>query len=147
MEPQQIISLAIEKDAEAYALYADAAARAEDSGATTLLRELAAEEARHKELLEGLSAEKVGEFRPPQAHDMKITEYLEGKPLATGSTLQDAMVFAMKREEQARRFYEAMALSARSGELADLLTKLAAMETGHKAKLEALYEEVFLREG
>ena len=78
---------------------------------------------------------------------MRITEYLEGKTLAPDSTLQDAMVFAMKREEQARRFYEAMAAAVQSGELADLLAKLAAMEAAHKARLEALYEDVFLREG
>lgn len=147
MEPQQILSLAIEKEAEACALYADAAALAEDPGARKLLSELAAEEVRHKELLEGLPADKVREFRPPRAHDMMIAQYLEGKPLAPDSRLQDAMVFAMKREEQSRRFYEAMAPAVQSGELADLLFKLAAMEAAHKARLEALYEDVFLREG
>ena len=142
----QILKTAIRKEVEAHDVYADTAQRTDNPAVRALLSELAAEEARHRELLEGLPPEQADAFTPPEGRDMKISDHLEAKPLGAGSGLQEVMVHAMDRETAAREFYLAMADGAADPELKGLLEKLAAMENAHKARLEELYEDVFLRE-
>ena len=147
MEPSEVLSLAIRKEIEASELYANVAERTDNPAARTLLRELAEQEENHRHLLEHLSPEHVTAFKPPRAgQDLKITEYLEATPLGPESSLQEVVIHAMKREEQARDFYQTMAEAAENGQLKRLLEKLSTMEAGHKARLEAFYDDVFLRE-
>jgi rubrerythrin len=146
MEPQEIVALAISKEAEAEALYSETAGRIDDLAARVLLKELAAEEAQHRRLLEGLDPAKIREFQVPRARDAMIAEHLQARPLTGRSSLQDVMVYAMQREQKAGQFYETMAASVRNRDLAQLLLNLAAMEMTHKARLEEFYEEVFLSE-
>ena len=147
MKPPDVLSLAVQKEIEAHELYANVAQRTDNPAAKALLRELAAEEANHRSLLEGLRPEQVTAFKPPRAlQDLKITEYLQATPLGPESGLQEVLIHAMKREEQARDFYQAMAGATQDDQLKRLLEKLATMETSHKARLEAFYDDVFLRE-
>jgi len=147
MEPSEVLSLAIRKEIEARELYANVAERTDNPAARTLLCELAKEEANHRRLLEGLSPEHVAAFKPPRAgQDLKIAEYLEATPLGPESSLQEVVTHAMKREEQARDFYQAMAAATENRQLRKLLERLATMETAHKVRLETFYDDVFLRE-
>jgi len=146
MDPEQVLAMAIEKEKEAHELYAGVAERTKDPAVRTLLGELAAEEASHRATLTGLTPEAASAFKAPVGRDLNIAEYLEPKPLGPESGLQDALIHAMKREEEARAFYQAMAGAVSDHGLRSLLRELAAMENGHKARLEAFYEDVFLRE-
>ena len=146
MKPSRLIRIAIEKEIEAYELYTNVARRTDNPAAKALLQELAAEEDKHRALLEGLKPEQVQSFKPPRLRDLQITEYLSAKPLGPDSGLQDVLIHAMKREQRAREFYEAMGGATQDAALRTLLEKLATMEKSHKARLEALYEEVFMRE-
>jgi rubrerythrin len=60
--------------------------------------------------------------------------------------VQQALIYAMQKEQEARRFYTRLALGMPDDKLAKLFHDLAVMEGQHKAKLEDLYEEHFLRE-
>lgn len=147
MKPSDVLSLAIRKEIEACGLYTNVAQRTDNPAAKTLLHELAAEEARHRSALEGVPAEQVEAFNPPSAgQDLKIAEYLEPRPLGPDSGLQEVLIHAMKREAEARDFYATMAAATEDAQLTDLLEKLSAMEGSHKSRLEAFYDDVFLRE-
>ncbi|MFP4026390.1 MAG: ferritin-like domain-containing protein [Candidatus Brocadiia bacterium] len=146
MDKKQILKAAIKKEVEAHDLYADMAERTDNPGARSLLEDLAEEEDGHRQLLEGLSAEEIDKFTPPEKRDLKLTEHLKSKPLKENSSLQDVLVHAMEREKRAREFYETMAQSTDGKTWSTLFGKLAKMENTHKARLEEFYEEVFLQE-
>ena len=146
MDAAEILKMAVGKEAEAYDLYCATADRTDNPAARALLRELAAEEAQHRDLLQGLTPQQAASFRPPQARDLKIAQYLAPKPLALDSSLQDVLVHAMKREEEAMAFYLTMAELAAQDDLRVLLEGLSEMENSHKARLEAFYEDVFMQE-
>jgi rubrerythrin len=146
VDAAEVLARAVQKEVEARTLYQGAAARTQNPAGRKLLNELAEEEQRHQRLLEGLSAEGAGTFHPPQGADRKISEYLEPKPLRADSGLQEILIHAMKREEEARAFYQTMARGAEEDEVRSLFQGLAAMEESHKGRLEAFYEDVFLRE-
>ena len=76
----------------------------------------------------------------------ELAQYLAPKPLAADSSLQDVLVHAMKREEEAMVFYLTMAEQAAQDDLRVLLEGLSEMENSHKARLEAFYEDVFMQE-
>ena len=146
MDLKDLIAAAAAKEAAAHDLYAETAAAAEDPAVKALLTELAGDEARHREMLEGLDVGRLAAFAPQAPRDMKLAEYMDEKPLSPQAGLQEAMVYATHREQEARDFYAGMAASVGEPAAAALFGKLAAMEAGHKARLEQLYEEMFLRD-
>jgi rubrerythrin len=79
--------------------------------------------------------------------DLKSAEYLEDRPLDPDAGLQDIVIYAMHREEEARDFYRRMADSAPGAELRELFGKLAAMERSHKGRLEEFYEQRLMGDG
>ena len=124
MDAAEVLSMAIAKEIEAHDLYSGVAERTDNAAARTLLRDLAREEAGHRAALENLSPEECVSFAPPAGQDLKIADYLRPVPLSPDSGLQEVLIHAMKREEEARGFYEAMATEAAEETLRNLLRKL-----------------------
>jgi rubrerythrin len=147
MDAGTVLEKAIQKEAEARDLYRQTGERAENPAVKTLMADLARQEATHKQMLESLPEDQAAALVPVgDKPDLKISDHLESKHLSPDSSLQDALTFAMQREEAARNFYSTMAESVDSGELKALMEKLAGMERTHKTRLEELYEDIFLRE-
>ncbi len=147
MDATKALDMAIKKEVEAHTLYRSVARKMDDPAARTLLAELAEEEVRHRALLEELTGDQAASFKPPQGRSRNIVNYLTSKPLRADSSLQQILVYAMKREDEARAFYQTMARAADNADLRALLENLSAMEDSHKARLEILYEDVFMQEG
>jgi rubrerythrin len=146
MDLKELIAAAVAKEAAAHDLYAGTAENAEDPAVKALLTELAGDEAAHRKMLEGLDVESLGSFAPEAPRDLGLAEYMEDRPLSAQAGLQEAMLYATHREQEARDFYAGMASSVGDPAAAGLFQKLATMEAGHKARLEALYEDMFLGE-
>ena len=146
MELRELIDAAISKEVAAHDLYAGTAEGSSDPAVKALLTDLARDEARHREMLEGLDVGNLGEFAPESGQDMGLTECMEDRPLSPQAGLQEVIIYAMHREEEARDFYAGMAGAVGEPSAAALFQKLAAMEAGHKARLEEQYEAMFLRE-
>ena len=146
MDKSQLLGVAIQKEAEAQRLYENAGKRIRDPGGKKLLEELATEEGKHRAMLEGLPPEQAEQFQPDETQDSRIGDYLKPTSLDPESSVQDVLIYAIKREEAARHFYSAMAAQVKCAALKPLLKKLAAMEKSHKARLERFYEDVFLKE-
>lgn len=147
MDVQEVLDAAIRKEQAACELYSRTAAESPAPGARALLSELAEQERQHREALESLDPASLGAFEPDLRQDLKIAEYLEDRPLDPDAGLQDIVIYAMHREEEARDFYRRMADSAPGEELRELFGKLAAMERGHKGRLEEFYEQRLMGDG
>jgi rubrerythrin len=146
VEAREILKLAMAKEEAARDLYARTAAGAEDPAVKALLTDLAAQEGKHRELLGAVDPEKLDDFQPERARDLQIAEYLEPRPLSQDADLQQVLSYAIRREAEARDFYERMAGAVEDAELAGLFRSLATMELAHKADLEQLYETVFMHD-
>ena len=146
MNAAKALDKAIRKEIEAHTLYTSVARKMDDPAARGLLTELAEEEVRHRVMLEDLPKDQAASFKPPQGRSRSVASYLTSRPLRQDSNLQQVLVYAMKREDEARAFYQTMARAAANGDLRVFLEKLSAMEDSHKARLEILYEDVFLQE-
>ena len=143
---QGIVKVAAAKEAEAYAFYADAAGKAQNPGARSLLRELADDELEHKEHLETLDPTQLPEPDGDAVKSLGISEFLVERPIRAHAAFQDIMIHAMKREERAERFFADLADAMPDGDLKRLFVALRDEETQHKARLEQLYDEIVYKE-
>lgn len=140
---------AISMEAESFALYRDAYFEARDRVAKDLLRDLALDELRHKYTLEkalfeeNLSLHDKGEKTGPS---MRFTLLFEEKPLKRDSTPQDVMLYAIHEEKRAVDFYEKMAGQCLGAPMEAMFRTLAGDEQGHLARLEELYESIYLKD-
>lgn len=143
---QGIIRLAATKEAEAYAFYADAATKADSPAAKALLLELANEELGHKERLEHVDPASVVSVPQEQAKSLGISEFLVDKPIRTDASFQDILIYAMKREERAERFFADISASMPAGDMKQLFRALQSEEARHKTRLERVYDDVIYKE-
>jgi rubrerythrin len=137
-EYRKIISSAIEKEVEAYEFYAGVAAKVTSRVLKDIFSELAEEEKKHKSTLEGYLAD----LKPPTfdaTRDYRVSETVQRPTLKLDMKPVDAVALAMKKEEDAMNMYTALAENSSGQEQKEMFQSLAAMEKGHKAKLEDMY--------
>ncbi len=142
---ERLISIAIQKEEEAYDFYMQAAEHAELPSSAQLLKELAQQEAGHKEKLESAIGKGVCEtftcatIEEFEGHD--LSRYLIDVPLEPGSSSQDILIVAIKREEGARDFYTSLSELTTSADHRVVFETLAKEEQIHKDRLESIYDE------
>jgi len=128
------------------AFYTAGQAQTDDPGARALMKRLAAEETKHLRWL--TEYQKHGDIssRPEKVRDLMASEYFTGADSLEGAGLQQTLVFAIKREQQAVDFYTRMTAIMTTAAGKVLCEQLASQELRHKIKLELLYERLFLKE-
>lgn len=141
---REILQYAIAKEGVARAMYANAAEEVKDPSARRLLADLAQAEGRHEKALQDLDASRIPEKAPEDISDLRIAEFLEDVELDAHADLQTVLVYAMKREQKSRDFYEAMANEWQDPEAKKLFATLAAQEQEHKRVLETIYDDEIL---
>lgn len=141
-----VIKMAIEKEDNAYKLYSGMLDKITDPGAKAMLSKLAEEERSHKNALEKLSIEKLSRMGSQKVQDLKIAEYLKDREISDSSSLQDVLVFAMKREKEAHDFYIRFASEVGDLEVKNILEAFAQEEMRHKRDLENFYDDVIYQE-
>lgn len=149
MEPkelQEVIGFAAEKEAEAAAFYQEASRRVERFHMKEAFKEMAKEEQRHKELLEGINVEKVAGKKIERVPDLKISDYLVDVEYSPDMDYRDLLILAMKREEKSFKLYNEVAEKSDDPGLKRLFQVLAQEEAKHKLKLETEYDDYVLRE-
>ena len=72
-----------------------------------------------------------------------LNEHLTGGETLEGISLQDLLIMAMKREQQAVVFYSNMMGTMREEAAKRLCERLVHEELKHKLRLEILYDELF----
>ena len=150
MTVEGIIRRAIRFEEDAYNFYTGASAMVKLPHVKDMLNELAGEEVKHKEKLEGLLAgdteQIVAAKQRQKIEDLKLADYLVASPLDEEATLQDVLLSAMQREKNSHDFYDLMAGMAASEAAKELFQLLAQEELGHKNKVEVLYDDIVYKE-
>ena len=141
----ELLETAIYKEVASQAFYEAGQHRTDDAGARALMRELADAELRHTQMLKDLTERdwKGDEWAREKIPNLMISEHLTGGDKLEGASLQDTLLFAMKREQQALEFYSHMMSALRDKDAKLLCHKLVHDELKHKLKLETLYDDLF----
>jgi rubrerythrin len=143
---KEILEQAIQFEVEAYDFYVGALDLVKQPHIKATIKDLAAEEVKHKERLQTLVAGDttalVATQKRGQIQDLKLAEYLVAPPLGPEATFQDVLVVAMHREKSSNEFYSTMASIAGDEEAKSLFEFLAQEELLHKSKVESLYDEI-----
>jgi len=147
-ELAELLDSAIYKEIASQALYEAAQKKTRDPAAKALLQELAKEEFSHSQRLKKLKEKgfRQCDWHPEQVPNLKISEHLTGPDTIKGAGLQDTLIFAMKREQQAVEFYSKMMGLMRDKTAQQLCESLAHEELKHKLRLETLYDDLFYGE-
>lgn len=143
---EEIIQFAVKREDSAYRLYKTAAERAESLAARKMFEEMAAEEAGHKATFEKLDLEQAEDYKFTRHADMKLAEYMADIPFREDMSYPEILHFALKTEENAYKLYTAAAEMTDNPKLKKMLLVLADVEKGHKARIEAMYDEKVLTE-
>jgi len=142
------LAIAINKELKAYNLYMSTSKKVSSSGTKAMLIELAKEEKRHQQILENVVTEEkyegLGADIPKTS--LGIAEFLVAADLRENATPQEVMIFGIKEEEKAFKFYTDLKVHFAGTELENLFERLAEEERGHKIKFEQEYDEHVLRE-
>lgn len=146
-ELAELLDTAIYREIASQAFYIAGQKKTDDPGAIALMQELAQGELGHSQSLKSLKEKGLkGQFwHREQVPNLMISEYLTAPDSVEGAGLQDLLIFAMKREQQAVEFYSRM-----MGALSDLSAKqlcqgLVHEELKHKLRLEIFYDNLFYR--
>jgi rubrerythrin len=138
-EYRSIISNAIEREIEAYTFYRTVREKVTDENLKSLFNELAGEESQHRKTLEGFLIKEPAKLGFNTKRDYKVAETLESPPLSADLKPLDGLVLAIRKELDAMQMYTQLAGLSVDPEQIELFESLAAMERGHKARLEDIY--------
>ncbi|MDD1686427.1 ferritin family protein [Methanoregula sp.] len=138
-DAKKIISTAIDREVEAYTFYRNVSDKVNDKNLKALFAELAGEEKKHREFLQGFLTKDVSRIKFAAGHDYKVGDALPTPDLTMNLKPLDGLVLAIKKELDAMQMYTQLASAAADMETQLLFTQLANMERGHKARLEDLY--------
>ncbi|MBT3181725.1 MAG: ferritin family protein [Deltaproteobacteria bacterium] len=142
----QLISKAMQREEDAYKLYSDAATMVNRSEVKKLFEDLAKQELGHKETLSKINLDDFENASQEKLSDPNLSQLVEAHSLNEGFTLQDALLFAIKREDESYRFYKEFSLLAEQDALKNIFKNLAKMEMQHKMNLEEIYEDKIYQE-
>ncbi len=141
-----IIKFAIETEINAFNFYVRASQVAKYSGARELFIDFSKEEQKHRELLEGITAEKIADLKVEKpVPDLKISDYMVDVEFKPDLSYADILRVAMKMEERSLKFYTDLKQTAKDKALDKLFDFLAQQEAKHKYHLELKYDEDILK--
>lgn len=138
-EYTKIISLAIDREVEAYTFYRSVSDKVKDKNLKNLFLELSGEETMHREYLQGLMTKGVKAMKFSAAKDYKVGDSIKTPALTPDMKPIDGLVVAIKKELEAMQMYHALARNSEDADMVRTFTELETMERGHKARLEDIY--------
>jgi len=144
---EKLVSLAIQREEEAYDFYMKAAEDSKLKASAKLLKDLANQEVMHKKKLEAALDEGVCDTftcsSVEELEKMDLDRYLVDIPLSPSSTPQDVLIVAIKKEAAANSFYRALSELTGNAAHRSVFETLAKEEEDHKSKLQNLYDDIF----
>ena len=147
-ELTELLDEAMYKEIASQAFYIAGQNKAQDPSAKVLMKELAEEELKHLQWLKNLKERGLGkrDWHQEKVPNLMISEYLTGGETLEGAGLQDTLIFAIKREQQAVEFYSKMMGVMRDETAKHLCEKLVHEELKHRLRLEIFYEDLLYEE-
>lgn len=142
---KEVLTFAIRKEAEAYDLYVTYGQLVKTPGLKKMFLELAEQEKRHREILEGIEIKDVTRYELKKIPDLKIGDFVKEEEFSPDMDYASALRLAIKREEHSLKLYNHMASGTEQPELKKLFLALAQEESKHKLRLESEYDENILK--
>ena len=137
-----ILHRAIEAEMEAAQFYLDVAEKTENTFLKDLFLTFSKEEQKHRRILEGFLNDPSVAVTFEKVPDFHVAETVEAPALSMDLSPADAIALAMKKEEAAMKQYTALADVCNNADRKKLFLELAAMERGHKAKMESAFVDI-----
>jgi len=137
-----ILDQAIQAEIEAARFYQDVSQKTADDFLKDLFLGLSQEEKRHRQILETFRNNASLEIHFANVSDFKVSETVEMPELSIEMKPAEAIALAMKKEEAAMQQYRQMADSCNDDAQKKVFLELAAMERGHKAKMEKAFVDI-----
>jgi rubrerythrin len=137
----EVIETAIRREEEAYHFYMDIHDKVSDPGTRDILSFVAGEEQRHRAFLVKYRDGKFGaqSLRQSDVVSYHVAEHLDAPEVSEEIKPEDVFLVAAHRESRSHRFYAELAMLHDSGEIREMLLKMANEELKHKEKMEYLY--------
>jgi len=144
----ELLDTAMYKEIASQAFYIAGRNLTKDPGAKALMKELAEEELRHSQWLKELKERGLekSQWHAEKIPNLMISEFLVQRDTLAGAGLQEVLVFAIKREQQAVEFYSRMMGAIRDETAKGLCERLVHQELKHKLRLETFYDDLFYGE-
>ena len=144
---EKLVSLAIQREEEAYDFYMKAAEDSELKASAKLLKDLAGQEVIHKQKLEEALNEGVCDTftcsSVEEVEKLDLDQYLVDIPLLSSSAPQDVLIVAIKKEAAANSFYKALSELTGNASHRSVFETLAKEEETHKTRLQNMYDDIF----
>jgi len=148
---EALIRFAIEKEKEAAEFYESNSESETMSGKKQMLKEFAAEERKHQQMLEDYLAtgvvQKLEEYRFEWITDIKRSDYVDEVEYRPGMAYNELLLLAMKREEAALKLYNQLLEKAEDKDAKKLFKMLCQEEAKHKLALETMYDDYMAEMG
>jgi len=138
-EYQKIIANAIDREVEAYSFYRSVSERVKDPALKAIFTELAGEETKHRTYLQAVLTQGKGAMHFSESADYRVTDSTASPALSPTMKPLDGLVLAIKKELDAMQMYSQLANANTDPEQKMIFQQLAAMEKGHKTRLEEIY--------
>lgn len=139
-----------QKEILAYEFYQKLMTYVKDLGAKAIIKELAEEEVKHRDLIDKImetgDINIVGLDTKCYYTDLGITNIVLPKVITEDMSVQDILRIAMKHEDNSRVFYEKLADKFKGQEVEELFRRLAVEEACHRNNIQKIYDEVILTE-
>ncbi len=148
MERKRILEIGLQMEKSAQEYYLSAVDKVSDRGTKQMLKELVEQEAIHVQMFEDALAGKevaFGKDLPDLGEDLKLGETMDAAKVRGDSDPGDILVVAIKAEMRAIQFYSESAKAFAGSDTEQMLLALVKEEQVHKARLERLYDDEFLR--
>ena len=139
---QQILKDAIQGEIEAYKFYLAVAEKTENSFLEELFLAFSQEEKKHRQILENLRDSPSKTIIFTKVPDFHVAETIETPELTLEMRPQDAIALAMKKEQAAMEHYTQLADACTDPDQKKVFLELAAMERGHKNRMEAAFVDI-----
>lgn len=154
---EEIIAFAIGRESQAADFYQISAAKSEKPATKSMFNELAAEEMKHKNLLEKLTLEQLGSFKSSKIDNLGMSSIIQDAQFSSDMEYPAALRMAIKKEEEAIQLYSVLAEQAlkappecsntsNKDQIKQLFDFLVEQEKQHKNQLEVEYNDVVLKD-
>lgn len=145
---EEIINYAMDKEKEAAEFYGKAKDDKNYEAINDMLSDFAREEIKHYDMLKniGKDKKKIESYTFKTITDLKISDLMTEITYKPGVSYQDLLRVAMKREEEAYKFYNGLIDKTDNEELKKIFKILAQEESKHKLKLETWYDDFLAKQ-
>ena len=143
------LEMAIKMESKSFEVYKNGYLKVKNKLGKELLKDLALDELHHRYILEKAFFEETVVLHDADyatGSTMNLTMMLEEKPLSETSTDQEIMIYSIHEEKRAVDFYTGMASQCGDAPMGGMYKSLAKDEERHLARLEELYESVYMKE-